>query len=213
MKIRWIRIALLGIALYFVPTWLGWWESAQTALQSNYPDLSRLYPQLENREDESSEFLPGPHPMRTITWTNRQGSMMGIVLAKTWSNKNRIYYEVSGPLSPDATKSEIPLEAIYRTSGGVRVEQYGVHSTENRWQAGLLVTGTALLPQGRYQTESTSGQFRVVFWTPLSEPVGNLVFRYREAGEVAWFSLDRQGVSDPYDPAQWTPLETFQGGQ
>jgi hypothetical protein len=125
------------------------------------------------------------------------------VLLTTWQRGDRSYYELTGPILPTATTQDMPLEAVYRVGSGVRIERYGLHRAQIVWRTGSLVSGSALLPPHRYRAQSFAGGIRIVFWTSRSEPVGNLIYRYREGSETASVSLDRDKGTDPYDPAQW----------
>lgn len=101
----------------------------------------------------------------------------------------RIYYQVRGPVSPEADthkndpKEHVFCEAKYRAEQSRKVERFTLAGATKLWKFHDQAAARSAVAAGRYRIERENGDVTITFWTPRREPVDTIRFCYREDGQ------------------------------
>jgi len=182
--------------------------------------------------DFSGEFWSSRgYTAREIRWQGGEGWVPGRVELEKWETPDRMFYRVRGPASPrtskanagdgslakasselldqksrlDASGENDPVfcEVFFRTDFGCEVRKFSAASATSFWMLDQRINAVGAVLPFAYRVEEDAGYVTLTFWTTRDEPVGNIVFRYREEGLAGWLSTDGSS-SSRLDIGQWT---------
>ena len=108
-------------------------------VERRMPDLADKPMQIAERQIKDAWNFPskGFHAMRVV---GREGTVMGRVKGNCWQAAGRIYYQVHGPVSPEANASEKEkieyrfCEAEYSNGQRLKLERFMLSGTTKLWK-------------------------------------------------------------------------------
>ena len=163
------------------------------------PNLADKPMQLAKEQLKDAWNIPAKD-FHAMTLKKRTGTIMGRVRVNWWRAAGRIYYQVSGPVSPeDVTngndaKTVVFCEAEYRDGPSRKIERFMCDGATKLWKFRGQAIARSVVAAGRYRIERESNNITLTFWTPEHEPVKTVRFRYQEDGQ--------EGHMD-FQPYQW----------
>ena len=161
-------------------------------IQRRLPDLTEA-PADRWKARREEAWTPPSEECVPLRIGQREGTIMGRVMAKNWRAEGRIYCQVHGPASSEADGNGdgfVFCEAVYRVGGSEKFEQFSASRAHTLWRFRGRTTARSCVPAGRYRIQQESGNVTLTFWTPEWEPARTVFFRYQEdglEGSIAWW--------------------------
>ena len=134
----------------------------------------------------------------TIPWQNRFGQMPGNATLQKWTDGDRTYYRICGPINPQFADiaagklqdwgSFVGCEVFFQRGGGA-YDQWIInpngsmiyeHSSAAKRSGYFALSGESRLPDSRYQGSIKGDRIEVTFWCDSQDTPANIVFNYRD---------------------------------
>jgi len=139
----------------------------------------------------ASEQWKAPSDAVEIPWRNYNGRIPGKVTLKKWTQGDRTYYQMTGPINRDAIGNTWdnsawgaqPAYEVFFQHNGDQYEQWLINpagSTILHYDGEFNLVGKSALPESRFETEADGDQVTVTFWCHNRDTPSNLVFNYND---------------------------------
>lgn len=161
------------------------------------------------------EWMP-PDAAVGIPFRNYHGKIPGSVTLKKWSNGDRVYYQLQGPINRSFTNTaakdgdwgSFAAYEIFFDQGGGAYDQWMLNPAgSNVWHYDSYNdrTGVSDLPSSRYHAQVDGDQVTMTFWVHQDDTPANIVFNYNNGragtayhgGTLSW------GSTGEFDGRQW----------
>ncbi len=180
----------------FVAERLPWLQGPQAEQAQSSPAANAQSPIIFGSK---TPFSSEGKQVATIPWQSRFGQMPENATLQKWSEGDRTYYRISGPINPQygdiaAGKRQdwgkfFNCEVFFERGGGAydqwiinpngsMVYEYSRASKQNA--CGDALSGQSRLPDSRFRGRIKGDRVEVTFWCNSQDSPANIVFNYND---------------------------------
>lgn len=225
MKIKKFNVAIAGVVLAVTLTVTGFVWSGLTDHQTASPGSGVSGTEVVERIAGDLTYSQEQREITAIEWTSEKGTMPGNVKLVKWTEGDRVYYQMTGPVNERSIGNEqfqyeksnwgntTEMEVFFPRDGS-HYDQWLINPGDAQilhWTSPNKYSSTSDLPSSRYVCEIKGGKLVTTFWCHKSDTPGNIVFNYNKSAEkngsssLAWKTTGKKGNHwNHHLPSRWT---------
>lgn len=225
MKIKKFNVAVAGVVLAVTVSITGFVGSTLIGHETTSPVSGVSGMEVVERVAGDLTYSQEQQEITVIDWTSEHGRMPGNVKLVKWTEGDRVYYQMTGPVNERSIGNEqfhyskrnwgktTEMEVFFPRDGD-HYDQWLINPDNAQilhWTSPNKYSATSDLPSSRYVCEIKDGKLVTTFWCHKSDTPGNIVFNYNNGGgknsreSLSWKTTGKKGKNwNHHLPSRWT---------